>query len=59
MAYNDSELVFTNVPMLWSATVALTSTGDPVSAIDDVTPIAFEEASAAVGSLKDVNGAGR
>ena len=57
MAYNDSELVFTNVPMLGSATLALTSTGDPVSAIDDVTPIAFEEASAAVGSLKDVNGA--
>ena len=56
MAYNDSELVFTNVPMLGSATLALTSTGDPVSAIDDVTPIAFEEASAAVGSLKDVNG---
>jgi len=54
--YGDSELVFTNVPMLGSATLAMTSTGDPMSAIDDVTPIAFEEASAAVGSLKDVNG---
>ena len=56
MAYNDSELVFTGVPMLGDATLAMTSTGDPMSAIDDVTPIAFEEASAAVGSLKDVNG---
>ena len=56
MAYNDSELVFTGVPMMGDATLALTSTGDPMSAIDDVTPIAFEEASAAVGSLKDVNG---
>ena len=57
MGYNDSELVFTNAPFLGSASLALTSTGDPMSAIDDVTPIAFEEASAAVGSLKDVNGA--
>ncbi len=56
MAYNDSELVFTGVPMMGDATLAMTSTGDPMSAIDDVTPIAFEEASAAVGSLKDVNG---
>ena len=56
MAYNDSELVFTGVPFMGDATLALTSAGDPVSAIDDVTPIAFEEASAAVGSLKDVNG---
>ena len=54
--YSDSELVFTNVPMLGDASLAMTSTGDPLSAIDDVTPIAFEEASAAVGSLKDVNG---
>ena len=57
MAYNDSELVFTGVPMMGDATLALTSAGAPISAIDDVTPIAFEEASAAVGSLKDVNGA--
>ena len=57
MGYNDSELVFTGVPMLGDATLAMTSAGAPISAIDDVTPIAFEEASAAVGSLKDVNGA--
>ena len=57
MGYNDSELVFTGLPMVGDATVALTSAGAPISAIDDVTPIAFEEASAAVGSLKDVNGA--
>jgi outer membrane protein OmpU len=56
MGYNDSELVFTGLPMAGDATVALTSAGAPISAIDDVTPIAFEEASAAVGSLKDVNG---
>jgi len=56
MGYNDSELVFTNVPFLGSATLALTSTGSPVSAIDDVTPHAFEEANATVGSVKDVNG---
>jgi outer membrane protein OmpU len=56
LGYNDSELVFTGLPMMGDATLALTSTGDPMSAIDDVTPIAFEEASAAVGSLKDVNG---
>ena len=55
--YNDSELVFTGLPMVGDATVALTSAGAPISAIDDVTPIAFEAASAAVGSLKDVNGA--
>ena len=56
MGYNDSELVFTNVPFLGDATLALTSTGSPVSAIDDVTPHAFEEANATVGSVKDVNG---
>ena len=56
MAYNDSELVFTNVPMLGDASIALTSTGSPISAIDDVTPTAFEEANAAVGSIDDVNG---
>ena len=56
MAYNDSELVFTNVPMLGDASIALTSTGSPISAIDDVTPTAFEEANATVGSIDDVNG---
>ena len=56
MAYNDSELVFTGVPMLGDASIALTSTGSPISAIDDVTPTAFEEANAAVGSIDDVNG---
>ena len=56
MGYNDSELVFTNVPMFGDASIALTSTGSPISAIDDVTPTAFEEANAAVGSIDDVNG---
>ena len=56
MGYNDSELVFTGVPMLGDATLAMTSTGSPVDAIDDLTPIAFEEANAAVGSVKDVSG---
>jgi outer membrane protein OmpU len=56
MGYNDSELVFTGLPFVGDATVALTSTGSPLSAIDDKTPIAFEEANAAVGSIDDVNG---
>ena len=56
LAFNDSELVFTGVPMLGDASIALTSTGSPISAIDDVTPTAFEEANAAVGSIDDVNG---
>ena len=34
----------------------MTSAGDPMSAIDDVTPTAFEEANAITGSIKDVNG---
>ena len=34
----------------------MTSAGDPMSAIDDVTPTAFEEANAVTGSIKDVNG---
>jgi len=55
-AYGDSELVFTNVPFLGAGTLAMTSTGSPLSAIDDVTPIAFEEANASVGSIDDVNG---
>ena len=52
--FNDSELVFGNV--LGMADVALTSTGSPISAIDDVTPTAFEEANALLGSIDDVNG---
>ena len=55
MAFNDSEIVFGNV-MGTTATLAMTSTGDPMSAIDDVTPTAFEEANAVTGSIKDVNG---
>ena len=54
MAYNDSELVFGGV--FGMADVALTSTGSPISAIDDVTPTAFEEANALLGSIDDVNG---
>ena len=54
MAFNDSELVFGNV--LGMADVAMTSTGSPISAIDDVTPTAFEEANALLGSIDDVNG---
>jgi len=56
MGYNDSELVFTGVPMMGDGTLALTSTGSPLDAIDDKTPIAFEEANAAVGSIDDVAG---
>ena len=55
MAFNDSEIVFGNV-MGTTATLAMTSAGDPMSAIDDVTPTAFEEANAITGSIKDVNG---
>jgi len=54
MAFNDSELVFGGV--FGMADVALTSTGSPISAIDDVTPTAFEEANALLGSIDDVNG---
>ena len=52
-ARNDSELVFGNI---LGGTLAMTSTGNPISAIDDVTPTAFEEANAQVGSIQDVNG---
>ena len=55
MAFNDSELVFGNV-LGTTASVAMTSTGSPISAIDDVTPTAFEEANALIGSIDDVNG---
>ena len=55
MAFNDSEVVFGNV-MGTTASLAMTSAGDPMSAIDDVTPTAFEEANAITGSIKDVNG---
>ena len=43
MAY-DSELVFTGLPFTAGGTLALTSTGGPLDAVDDVTPTAFEEA---------------
>ena len=52
-AGSDSELVFGNI---LGGTLAMTSTGNPISAIDDVTPTAFEEANAQVGSITDVNG---
>ena len=55
MAFNDSEIVFGNV-FGTTASIALTSTGSPISAIDDVTPTAFEEANAITGSIDDVNG---
>ncbi len=55
MGFNDSEVVFGNV-MGTTATIAMTSAGDPLSAIDDVTPTAFEEANAITGSIDDVNG---
>jgi hypothetical protein len=55
MAFNDSELVFGNV-LGTTATVAMTSTGSPISAIDDVTPTAFEEANALIGSIDAVLG---
>jgi hypothetical protein len=55
MAFNDSELVFGNV-LGTTASIAMTSTGSPISAIDDVTPTAFEEANALIGSIDDVNG---
>ena len=55
MGFNDSEIVFGNI-LGTTATLAMTSTGDPLSAIDDVTPTAFEEANAITGSIKDVNG---
>lgn len=51
---SDSELVFGNI--IGGGTIAMTSTGNPISAIDDVTPTAFEEANAQVGSITDVNG---
>ena len=41
--------------MLGDASIAMTSTGSPISAIDDVTPTAFEEANATVGSIDDEN----
>ena len=55
MAFNDSELVFSGLPGV-GGSLALTSTGSPIDAIDDKTPTAFEEANAAVGSVKDVGG---
>jgi outer membrane protein OmpU len=54
LAHSDSELVFGNI--LGGGTLAMTSTGGPISAIDDVTPNAFHEATNQVGSIQDVNG---
>jgi len=51
---NDAEIAF--VTDGWG-TIALTSAGAPISAIDDVTPTAFEEANALLGTIDDVNGA--
>jgi outer membrane protein OmpU len=56
MALNDSELVFTGLPFTAGGTLAMTSTGGPLDAVDNVTPTAFEEAEAAVGSIDDVSG---
>ena len=54
LAFNDSEIAFVTDGL---GTIALTSAGAPISAIDDVTPTAFEEANALLGSIDDVNGA--
>ena len=55
LAFNDSEIAFVTDGL---GTIALTSTGTPISAIDDVTPNAFEEANAGLTTgLDDVNGA--
>ena len=54
-AFNDSEIAFVTDGL---GTIALTSTGTPISAIDDVTPTAYEEANAGLTTgLDDVNGA--
>ncbi len=50
----DGEIAF--VLPTWG-TIAVTGAGAPISAIDDVTPTAFEEANALVGTIDDVNGA--
>ncbi len=53
-AFNDSEIAFVTDGF---GTIALTSTGTPISAIDDVTPNAFEEANAGLTmGIVDVNG---
>ncbi len=49
----DSELVFGNI---LGGTLAMTSTGSPLSAIDNKTPTAFKDATDMVGSITDVNG---
>ena len=54
VGFDDSEIAF--VTSSWG-TIAMTSTGAPISAIDDMTPTAFEEANALLGSVDDVNGA--
>ena len=50
---NDSELVFGNI---MGGTLSMTSTGSPVSAIDNKTPTAFKDAEGMTGSIQDVNG---
>jgi len=52
-AFDDSELAFGNIA---GGTIAMTSTGSPLSGIDDVTPTAFEEANAQTGSITTVAG---
>ena len=53
MAFNDSEIAF----VTGLGTIAVTSAGSPISAIDDVTPTAFEEANAGLTTgLVDVDG---
>lgn len=42
-ARNDSELVFSGLPTI-GGSLAMTSTGTPIDAIDNVVPTAFEEA---------------
>ena len=49
----DSELVFGNI---LGGTLAMTSTGSPVSAIDNKTPTAWKDANDQAGSITDVNG---
>jgi len=42
-ARNDSEVVFSGLPMI-GGSIAMTSTGSPVDALDNIMPTAFEEA---------------
>jgi hypothetical protein len=51
--FNDSEIAFVTD----LGTITLGSAGNAIGGIDDVTPTAFEEANALLGSIDDVNGA--